>query len=104
MGKAGDKAGSQGETELATEISPEHSVLISHCCFSSHLRSMGQEPGQLSGFSFTTEKDSPPPTLVFISKLSGQVSDGPNLGHMVPPGLEEGRIPRAGGRSRGAVG
>lgn len=90
------RQGSQGQKESTTGPSPKHSLFISlvaslvpstlFCC-------MRLEPGLLLGpkltcLSFPTEKEPLPLTSVSIPKLPGQVSDWPNLSHMVTAGLE----------------
>lgn len=90
------RQGSQGQAESATGPSPKHSLFISLVASlapSALLCSMRLEPGLLLGpkltcLSFPTEKEPRPLTIVSIPKLPGQVSDWPNLSHMVTAGLE----------------
>lgn len=109
-GRGRGEAGPQGHLESALESQQDilsSSLIVASLAPSTLLCPRRLEPGLLSGpkladLSFTTKKDSPPLTLVFIPKLPGQVSDWPALGHVVTPGLEQGRILRSCGRSRGS--
>lgn len=98
-----------GTSGIATKLSAEHSFSLplargfsGHTDLAPHYdaRSGTLLRPKLPGLACPAEKEPLSVTAVSVRKLPGQVSDWPNLGHMVT-GLGRGRLPRSHGRSKG---
>lgn len=98
-----------GTSGIATKLSAEHSFSLplargfsGHTDLAPHYdaRSGTLLRPKLPGLACPAEKEPLSVTAVSVRKLPGQVSDWPNLGHMVT-GLGRGQLPRSHGRSKG---